>query len=85
MDFEEVLAAVKSFGKFQKRFFAITLLVIFPTAIIDIMFAFTQYETSFHCGLPSWINVSRVTMTEFLRIANRVRSFVTRKLYVKAS
>lgn len=66
MDFEEILVAVKPFGKFQKRFFALTLFVIFPTAIIDIMFAFTQYETSFHCALPTWINVSKVIHIQYI-------------------
>lgn len=60
MDFEEVLDAVGSFGIYQKGVLAMVFLSVLTNPFLDLMFAFTQYESEFHCELPTWINVSKV-------------------------
>lgn len=60
MDFEKVLIAVGPFGAFQKKFLGVMLLILFPSMILDMRFAFIHYKPGFHCSLPPWINVSKV-------------------------
>lgn len=60
MDFDEVLHAVGSFGRYQKGVLAMLFLSVLTTPFLDLMFAFIQYESEFHCELPTWINVSKV-------------------------